>query len=313
MAEAFFSFIPKAVKVARKVPAIDDSLSRIQMGLLNPVGVRRVTEVTDSDLHAALELYDKRISDGLRFQSADIIRWIANDKKHALVGDTSPRDYFFIAKLKRKVRAFVLFHYYPAVKIAFLAYMVVDKNISGVPIDQLSRTLVSHIAGLLRRDKVLRNCEILLFEVEDPRALAKAKQLEAIARIQRFCSLAVCEKFSLLGFDVNYLQPQLALPSDSLNNEVPLLLLYARAPQAQRAPDIKGELLKALDFIYKDLYPEGFSDIYEEQEAYQLYCESLHALVVANLPAKIGIINPIHLTCGRTVRRASRKLPTPKD
>jgi len=136
---------------------------------------------------------------------------------------------------------------------------------------------------------------------------AKAKQLHDIARIQRFCALAATQKFALRAFEIDYFQPALRVPGSNESPEQPLLLLSARIKQPGESMTLQEELTQTLDFIYLDLYPEGFSDIEEENTAYKAYCRELRDRVLQNLPAKIQIINPIHLTCGRSVRKAIKQ------
>jgi hypothetical protein len=297
-----------AASKLRSIPIIDDAVSRLQLGALNPVVVRRVRKTTDPDLHAALELYERRISGQLRFQGSDIIRWLAEDAQTRSKDERAPHDFFLVAKFQRKVRAFVLFHFYPSRKAAFFAYMVVDRNTKGLSTNQLSNTLIARVRQMLARDRRLRSCESLLFEVEDPRKSPRSKQLEDIARIQRFCALAESQEFSLRSYDINYCQPQLSLPNEGdIVDEQPLLLLSARArtgPQDKK--EVRSEVMDMLSFIYCDLYPEGFSPIQEEDDAYRAYCRKIYERAVAELPEKIKIINPAHLTCGRKVRQASK-------
>jgi hypothetical protein len=290
-----------------RIPAVDDFKARVSARWLGPVVVRRVLKPTDSDLHSALYLYEQKLSGDFRFESADIIRWIAEDQDHRSRGDDGPRDYFLVAKHKRKVRAFILFHYYPTRKTAFLAYMVSEPS-SGLQSNDLSHALATEIGGRIARDKRLRECKRLLFEVEDPRLAVRSKQLHDVARIQRFCALAASQNFVLRAFDFEYLQPALSVPGSGQPPEQRLLLLSAKAKRNDDEGSIHSEVLEMLNFVYLDLYPEGFSDIPEEQDAYRLYCRELHDRVVAKLPTKIGIINPIHLTCGRAVKKASRRI-----
>jgi len=299
-----------AASKLRSIPAVDDAFGRLQLGVLNPVIVRRVRNPTDPDLHVALELYESRISGQLRFQGADIIRWLADDLSTRSKDARAPHDFFLVAKFQRKVRAFVLFHYYPVRKIAFFAYMVVDRNVKGLPSNQLSNSLISEVRRMLIKDRILRNCETLLFEVEDPRKSTMAKQLEHIARIQRFCSLAESQGFSLRSYEIDYSQPQLSLPTDDeIVVEEALLLLSARARSGpSNREDIRREVIDLLSFVYCDLYPEGFSSIEEEDAAYRAYCKTVFDRTVMGLPEKIKVINPAHLTCGRKVRQASKSI-----
>lgn len=66
-------------KLLVAIPAVDDLESRIRSRFLSPIVMRRVIRLNDPDPHSALDLYEKRIDGDLRFQSADIIRWLADD------------------------------------------------------------------------------------------------------------------------------------------------------------------------------------------------------------------------------------------
>jgi hypothetical protein len=291
----------------RTIPVVDDFEERIRARYFSAVIVRRIIQPTDPDLHAALGLYEKRLDGELRFGTSDIIRWIEDDLKNRKNSSSAPRDYFLVAKHNHKIKAFVLFHYFPLKKMAFLAYMVVDRNTAGLALDELSQALASRILRLLSRDSLLRNCEALIFEVEDPRSAPQAKQLHNIARIQRFCSLAATCGFTLRAFDIAYSQPAFVVPSALGESEQALLLISARARRENDKANVRNEVESILDLIYFDLYPSGFSDIAEEQNAYTQYCRELRDRVINTLPEKIMIINPAHLTCGRRVRKVSRQ------
>jgi hypothetical protein len=294
-------------RILTSIPFIDDLEARFRGKWLSPIVVRRIRRADDPDLQAALSLYEKRLDSDLRFQSSDIIRWVSDDARNTSTDGAATRDYFLVAKFRHKVLGFILFHYYPKRRIAFLAYMVVEKHTPGLGLSELSNALIAKTAFLLSRDKLLRNCQTLLFEVEDPRKALRAKQLHDIARIQKFCELAAAQKFTLRAFDIEYLQPALSVPDCPETDEQPLLLLSARKREDVDAAILLDELLEMLDFIYIDLYPEGFSDLPDEQEAYKAYCRDIRDQVVSTLPAKVKIINPAHITCGREVRKASRK------
>jgi hypothetical protein len=218
--------------------------------------------------------------------------------------------FFLSSKISKKSARIHSFSLLPTSQDSFFAYMVVDRNTAGLQTNQLSSTLIARVKKMLLKDKILRNCETLLFEVEDPRKSPRAKQLEDIARIQRFCSLAESQNFSLMSYEINYIQPSLSLPNEEVSsNEQPLLLLFAKAYKGPRANrEIRQEIIEVLSFIYLYLYPEGFSPIEEEQTAYQAYCKRIHERVISRIPEIIEMINPAHLTCGRQIRKASKAI-----
>lgn len=194
-----WKFAVRIVGRVREIPVVDDWCCRIEAEWFSPVVVRRIRNPRDNDLHAALRLYEKRIPEDQRFPAADIVNWIADDRQ-IRDGDTdSPRDYFLVAKYKRKVHAFALFHCYPARKVIFFAYMAVEKRVPEPAAGTISNVLIGYVAKLLKRDPRLRNCEFVVFEVEDPRVSTTSgprdQQLQDIARIKIFCTLAAANGY----------------------------------------------------------------------------------------------------------------------
>ena len=126
----------------RKIPFVDDAVDRFQRRFLNPVVTKLVTDPDDPDLDAALDLYRKRIPDDQRFEAADIVRWIREDRQSR--ASLGPTDWFVVAKFRRKVRGFILFHYYPSVQLGLFAYLVVA-NTPGPPVNAVSRSLTRQL------------------------------------------------------------------------------------------------------------------------------------------------------------------------
>jgi len=56
-------------RLLRTIPAIDDFEERLRTRWFPSVIVRRVTKPTDSDLHAALALYEQRLDGAFAFRT----------------------------------------------------------------------------------------------------------------------------------------------------------------------------------------------------------------------------------------------------
>jgi hypothetical protein len=117
-----FRLLGRLLGLLRKIPLVDDAVDRAQRTLLNPVVVKLVRDADDPDLDAALDLYKKRIPDDQRFEAADIVRWIREDGDNRKANQAGPSDWFIVAKLRRRVCGFILFHYYPSARLALFAY-----------------------------------------------------------------------------------------------------------------------------------------------------------------------------------------------
>jgi len=270
--------------ILRKIPLVDDAASRAQSRFLNPVVTRVIRDPDDPDLDAALDLYRKKIPDDQRFETADIVRWLREDADRRSSG--GPSDWFIVAKYRRKVCGFVLFHYYPSNRLAFFAYMVAS-TVVGLNVNAVSRSLMTKTSDLLKHKKELQDYRGFLSEVEDPRKEAsKRKREESLARIRRFCTLAEMQGFTLRAFDIEYKQPKLSLEPTS--TERPMLLLFARRDRLTGdTATRKVEAVELLKFVYTSLYPEGFSADEEENREYRQYCEDLFSHEAASLPQKI--------------------------
>jgi hypothetical protein len=293
--ETTFRVAGQALKFLRKIPVVDDAIGHLQRALSNPVVVKLVREADDPDLDAALRLYEKRIPDDQRFEPADIVRWIREDQVTRRSKADAPTDWFMIAKMRRRVCGFILFHYYPSTQLALFAYMVVAKT-PGVPFDAVSGTLSSSVADLLKKRKELRGYKGFVLEVEDPRKETnKTKQTECLARVRRFCTLAEMQGFSLRAFDIDYKQPRLSI--DDLNSlERPMLLLSARNRSGVTRADVQLEEVKeVLSFVYTKVYPEGYSSEPDENRAYSRYCTELLEKEIAGLPGLVRSLSSAQL------------------
>jgi len=89
--------------------------------------------------------------------------------------------------------------------------------------------------------------------------------------------------------EIDYYQPKLLLPADGEKvDEQPLLLFSAKVRKGPHdSVGVRSEVMEILSFVYCDLYPEGFSSIKEEDDAYRAYCKSIYEKMVSGLPDKL--------------------------
>jgi len=300
--EAGLRLVGRLLGLLRKIPVVDDVLGRFQRRLLNPVVIKQVRNPDDPDLDAALDLYRKRVPNDQRFEPSDIVRWIREDRIRRIRNISS--DWFIVAKYRRRVSGFVLFHHVRSAQLVFFAYMVVA-NTPGLAVNAISRALTFEIAHLLTKRKELRGYRGFVLEVEDPRKETGRRREESLARIRRFCTLAEMQGFSLRALDIEYKQPKLSL-EDLDNTERPMLLLSARTRQAEaETTDHRPEAEELLRFTYTNIYPEGYSDDAGENRAYQDYCARLLERETAKLPAQV-----VSLSCAQLAARIGKRRQT---
>jgi hypothetical protein len=216
------------------------------------------------------------------------MRWLRDDQE-ATEGSNQPRDFFFVAKLKDKVCGFTLLHYHSKQELALIAYLVAEKGI-GIDRGTISSRLLAEVARLFAPGGSLSQCKAILLEVDDPRWAKGEERRERIARIRLFCTLAERERFTLRALDFDYRQPLLEVPAaaNQEGQEVQMLLMYAQRQVGRIDGALPREHVQSLlDFIYKWLYPEGFSEIPSENEAYRTYLDGFHAAQSALIPEMV--------------------------
>jgi hypothetical protein len=274
-ADSVKEFFHSARTVAANVPWVADKFARARQTFLSPV-IRRITGRRDPDLQAALDLYEKRIPDSQRFDSSDIIRWITESKQ---------TDCFLVAKHNGKVCGVGLFHYYENKGLGLFAYLVVAKKI-GLSGEQVSDRMMRKILRFIGRTK---GPQVFLIEVEDPRRQSsREKKMESLARIRIFRRLATIGDFSLRAVDISYQQPPLNHLPEDLEQENLLLLYATRDPARSQLPRV--ELARILDFIYLELYPDGYSENPDESRSYVEKCRRARDVVNRALPEEARLI-----------------------
>jgi hypothetical protein len=265
----------------------------------------RVADCADPDIRRALDIYDRRIPEYERFEAIDIVRWLREGQEDRQAGKACAVDYFVIAKKEEKVCGFILLHYYPSAQLAFVAYLVAEKGVAH-DYERISQELLREVVRLFEKDESLKQCKGFLFEADDPTRCALKERRERLARIRLFCLLAEPLGFSLRALDFDYLPPPLSIPGrEDAPINVPMLLIYARKASLIAGDDRlkRAEVVGLLEFIYKSLYPEGFSDIAIENLEYRRYLEGLCEDQIARIPDEVRML-PF-----REVHRRVSRLP----
>lgn len=255
------------------------------------IHVELVEDADNDDLHEALALYRQRIPSSERFEIPDIVRWIKEDSEQIQTGSFRPRDFFLVAKMNDQVQGFVLFHYFPKVRLAFIAYLVTatEQSLPTYSREGVAKKLLTELKKFFNGP--LKDCEGILLEVDPPMEAATEQELcKRLARIRLFCSIAHSLGFSLRAFDMDYQQPPLSLENPEMS--VPMTLMYTN-PQASRAAGLVtfSFVRKILKFIYTDLYPEKYSDNDTENRKYAACLRKFFTARLKTVPPRIPMLD----------------------
>lgn len=253
------------------------------------VTVERVIDANAPSVLPALNLFSRRIPEDERFPAEDIIRWLIEDQQQDKGSAIQSRECFLIARTQTRVCGFLLMHYYFRHRLAFLAYLVTEKEIR-LERGKIAARILEYMSQLLEHDDELKECEEFMLEVDDPRhATTERIRRHRTARIELFCAIAQARGFKLRALDINYRQPLLHIPEPGdRGREQPMLLMYASKKVAPELPVDK--VVQLLRFVYLELYPNGFSTIPKENELYCAYLEDFCAKQIARLPLKVRLL-----------------------
>jgi hypothetical protein len=125
-----------------------------------------------------------------------------------------------------------------------------------------------------------------------------------LSRIRLFSILSELMGFSLRALDFDYIPPPLSLSASQGHLVgVPMLLIYARKASLNAVDGYlrRDEVAKLLEFIYKSLYPEDFSDVAAEELQYRQNLECLCAEQITRVPETVRL-----LPFGELRRRAAK-------
>lgn len=286
------------VSVAKGIRIIAESFQPSETGS----EMRVIVDPEDDDLLRTLLVLYPKIPESERFPVSDIIRWIREDlEEDPYRKETGSRNHFVIAKSGGQVCGFLLAHSYRRFRMVFLAYLVAEKGASldGVAVSQ---KLVDYVFGLSNADQKLSEYNFML-EVDDPVLADKHKERrKRCAQIELFSALAQRRGRELRALDFDYRQPHLTIPKNTESGQgLPMLLMFAGQSGTQEGWLEKQEVAGLLDFICNWLYPNGFSDVPEENEQYRAYTRELCRLQIANLPDRVHA-----LSTGEILKRNTR-------
>ena len=257
-----------------------------------------------------MELYAARIPGREQVNGPDFIRWLREDEERRKAGCRS-RDFMFVAKQRDEVCGFALLHSNPARRLAFVAYLVAAPGLKGED-NTISAALLEAVARLFEPGGELADHSGILLDVEDPRTATSPEQArEQLARLRLFWMLAERESFLLRALDFPYRQPLLHLPQPGdRGRELPLLLMFAQ-PHGRPMERFfsRDRVLELLDFMYKFLFPEGFSPLEEENVEYRRYVDEVHAAVSELVPERVPAVEFGELQGWRGHRATKEEIP----
>jgi hypothetical protein len=256
------------------------------------VQVKLIQDYRDEDLLRGLELYNRRIPEDERFEPPDIIRWLREGQEAEFKGVAEAGNFCVVAKKNAMVCGFVLIHFYPRLRLAFVAYLVAEKGVS-FQMATVSQKVLDFVFQSFGREENLKSCSTFLFEADDPVLARTPKERNhCLARLRVFCTLAERIGLTPKAFDFDYRQPSVVIPAGSdFGKEVPMLLMSAGPSTRERGWVSKDELTEQLDFIHNELYPRDFSDVQEEDQQYREYTAKLYRAQTRNLPPQVRALS----------------------
>lgn len=209
-----------------------------------------------------------------------IIRWLREVHAEREAGVCKLDDYFMVAKIANQIAGFAYAQYYPAFKLAFFSYLVVNDQIPEARACKVSaeiaKELKKHLFGSWSK------CLGVVAELDEPATLEGAEKRHAAGRIKHFRQLAAIAGCSFGAIQVEYHQPKLT--TEPGPPEVRMRLMFAPR-QGWRHPRrlTRSDVERIFRFLAEAIYGDHFENRLDLDRAYRAYltdwavrhCESL--------------------------------------
>ena len=256
--------------------------------------VKVVVTPTDPDLDQFFALYNQLFPiEEERSSQEDMMRYIEESQLEATKSDPEYLEELVLVKNREQVIAFLNYTFYYSSKYVLISYI---GNISG------ESTRGAVLGALLEHFKTMmveHGCLGVIFEVENKRN----KQKREIARIRLFrrylkhyANIANTDCYEI---DFNFIQPHLLIEdvqneSGRLQNFITQLLQPANAVQELGVANLlslgfiplppnhitgntisKEQLMSILQFVYRQVYGDSFTDNPDDDKKYKTYMGKL--------------------------------------
>jgi hypothetical protein len=256
------------------------------------VSVYRVTDYTNADLLAALELYNQMIPVQQRQGTpAEIIQQLQDARQRRAQGDWPFEDYHFVAKLPSGVCGYMQLFFDPVDGFAFLGFLVVRASLSlGKQMAWVPSRMCQEITRKLLLENDFWTSGRLFLELDDPgRATDEKQRRRGVRRITRFESICKQCGVELRFLEFDYMQARLGLPADWSGPERPHLLGYAS--KKTEACLNRETVCSVLRLIYTQLNPEGlYGGNAEKDDLYRSYLQKFYTKECARVPASVRLL-----------------------
>jgi hypothetical protein len=255
--------------------------------------VCRVTDYTDADLLAGLELYYQMIPGDQRQGTAgDIVAQLRDVRRRRAEGLCQVEDCHFVAKLDGRVCGYLQLFLDPAETFAFIGFLAVRASLSlGKQMAWVVLRMCQEIVRSAGADRQLGACNCAFVELDDPgRAADEKRRRRGTARIARFAAICRDCGGELRFLDFDYVQARLGLPADCPGPERPHLLGYI----SRAVPGCmdRETVCNVLRFIYTRLNPEGvYGGDAQKDALYRSYLNELCTRECARVPASVPLLS----------------------
>ena len=253
------------------------------------VKVKQITSTNDTDVHGFVGLYSELIDESERIDSAEIVRWIDEERLLRKSGPSSYCHYLLVGKLGGRVVSFLKAMYCSQCTYLYIAYYGIDTTIERAR-SGAAPAMMNKVLNLIKKE--IPNCKGLICEVQAPSTeLDEKENTKRRSRVKFFRDMARRLGYNMYQVGIDYLRPQMEVTHDRQFAEVKMMLLYVpiktSVPPDRQVP--KQLVLEMLSFVYLRIYGPTFRHEPEKDLAYRAYLKSLLQLYEGVLPDSIPL------------------------
>jgi hypothetical protein len=275
LSDSNVQYIAAIIAIAGAIVGVTIGAGRIwKQGLR----IHRVMLPNDPVLETASELYERRLDENVRDNSADFRRWLDENPEARLAGNRDVTILFYVATQNDEAKAFFYAEFYQPVRLLLISYLVTHESKVGT---RAAMRIMRSLNSQLRR----LDCHGLVFELEQPCAKDRNGWL---GRWYRFEQLMGKRSIRFMRLDIPYVQPKLSLWEPGYEEE-PQYLFYGSSLGRPPLPRVsRDEVAAILETVYNAWYAGSFEDDAERNHEYREYIANLCEQIKAQLPEWIS-------------------------
>lgn len=222
--------------------------------------VREIKKGTDKDINAFIDLYNNRISQALRIDVEEILKFVGRRQ------NSDVTHHLLICKHSSKVVGFIKFMVSKPKKCIFIAYIAKDKT-DPVANEKAVTKMLNKVS---RKYFNAKYADRIVTEIEQGE---KGEYNTSLAKI--ISRYATAYKFTAYYMDIPYIQPKMPGEESFVTSEDLMSLIYVPLKRLDNNVLSKNSVIQIIEYLYFEIYGPSCNEVMCDCNKYNKYLGEL--------------------------------------